>query len=216
MLLASYIGTRTGLKGLISVIKRWYYKSRYTHSEIVFEPGDGVEDLMPDKSLDLTIDFEFWCASMVFGEIMPMSSPLRAGQNGGIRLKRIDVNDGNWDLIPIDPKLNRQVAAWFFSKLGQERDLYNKKYTSSSAIAKALGIIDYQRFNPPALKSLVFFLRNYSPFERTNPVYLENDEERVNVDEDVQSKTPVDNQLGVNDSSVVTTTQPPEDSNGAT
>ncbi len=42
MLLASYTGTRPGLQGLANRAIRFRLGGPYSHTELVFEPGDGV------------------------------------------------------------------------------------------------------------------------------------------------------------------------------
>ncbi len=47
MLLASYKSTRPGWQGIANRLIRWRLRGVYSHSEIVFQPWDGVDDLMP-------------------------------------------------------------------------------------------------------------------------------------------------------------------------
>ena len=63
----------------------------------VFEPGDGVDDLMPrDSSVEAAqpstrpdASGALWCASSAAAEPIPLWSPRRAGRRGGVRFKRI-------------------------------------------------------------------------------------------------------------------------------
>ncbi len=50
MLLASYTSTRPGIQGIANRLIRWRLDGLTSHSEIVFTPFDGVDDLMPDGS----------------------------------------------------------------------------------------------------------------------------------------------------------------------
>ena len=71
MLLASYKSTRPGLQGLFNRIIRLRLRGQYIHSEVVFEPGDGVGHLMPDGSAAPGQEGSLWCASSVAAEALP-------------------------------------------------------------------------------------------------------------------------------------------------
>jgi hypothetical protein len=96
MKLASYIGTRKGLMGIGNVLIRLRLGGRESHSEIVFEPGDGVDHLMPDGTCQPDANGALWCCSSVGLERMPAWSKRRAGRIGGVRFKRIDVSGDHW------------------------------------------------------------------------------------------------------------------------
>ena len=97
MKLASYIGTRSGFMGLGNMLIRLRLGGRESHSEILFEPGDGVDHLMPDGTCAPDADGALWCCSSVGLERMPDWSPRRAGHLGGVRFKRIVLGD-HWAL----------------------------------------------------------------------------------------------------------------------
>ena len=109
MKLASYKGRRKGWIGVPNIlIKRWLM-GKYSHSEIIFEPGDGVDHLMPDKTTE-TIDGTVWAYSSSVSDLIPSWAPIRKGRKGGARFKRINFSedkyvDGKWDVIPypVDP-----------------------------------------------------------------------------------------------------------------
>lgn len=112
MKLASYIGTRSGIMGLGNILIRLRLGGRESHSEVVFEPGDGPEvaALMPDGSLEPDANGALWCCSSVGLERMPAWSKRRAGHLGGTRFKRIVLGD-HWalDATLADPL---QAARW--------------------------------------------------------------------------------------------------------
>lgn len=113
MLLASYRGTRPGLQGLFNRVIRWRFSGSYSHSEVVFEPGDGVGEWMPDNSCAADADGALWCASSVAMERLPGWSPYRAGKIGGVRFKRIVLEPAKWDLVKsyAEPIAAAQYAA---------------------------------------------------------------------------------------------------------
>lgn len=100
MKLASYIGTRFGIMGLGNLLIRLRLGGQESHSEVVFEPSDGPEvaKYMPDGSLEPDASGALWCCSSVGLERMPAYSKRRAGRLGGVRFKRINVNEPQWAL----------------------------------------------------------------------------------------------------------------------
>lgn len=162
MLLASYKSTRPGWQGIANRLIRLRLRGRYSHCEVVFEPGDGVDDLMPDGACAPDANGALWCASSVAAERLPAHSPRRAGHVGGVRFKRIALDPARWDLIrvPSDPA---RAAMWFRAHQG---DLYDwqlilgflawvvphkdSRSTCSEACAAALGVPmqDAWRFDP--------------------------------------------------------------------
>lgn len=99
MLLASYKSTRPGWQGVANRIIRWRLRGPYSHSEIVFEATDGVDDLMPDGSAAPGPDGALWCVSSVAAERLPAWSKTRAGAMGGVRFKRITLDSSRWDFV---------------------------------------------------------------------------------------------------------------------
>lgn len=116
MKLASYKGTRAGWQGWFNRLIRWRFSGPYSHSEIVFEPGDGVDNFMPDGTCALSPAGELWCGSAVALERLPVWSRYRAGKVGGVRFKRIALDPEKWDLLPVDcgPDFNAEFAAVIF------------------------------------------------------------------------------------------------------
>ena len=98
MLLASYKSTRPGIQGIANRIIRRRLRGQYSHSEIVFEPTDMVDALMPDGSA-APIDGALWCVSSVAAEKLPPWSQTRAGRFGGVRFKRIALSPDRWDFV---------------------------------------------------------------------------------------------------------------------
>lgn len=152
MLLASYKSTRPGLQGLFNRIIRLRLRGQYSHSEVVFEPGDGVGHLMPDGSALAGQDGSLWCASSVAAEALPEFSQRRAGKTGGVRFKRVVLDPSRWDVVKVnlDPMA---TAQWFKAHEGELYDWQlilgfiswaipqkDQRWTCSEACAAALGI----------------------------------------------------------------------------
>lgn len=112
MQLASYKSTRPGLQGIANRLIRWRFAGPYSHSETVFEPGDGVDALMPDGTCQPDAAGALWCASSVAVERLPAWSRYRAGKQGGVRFKRIALDSAKWDCIQdrADPVLAATYA----------------------------------------------------------------------------------------------------------
>lgn len=170
MQLASYKGTRPGWQGLFNRIIRWRFDGPYSHTEVVFEPGDAVDYLMPDGTTLPNADGALWCASSVAAERLPEGDGYRAGKVGGLRFKRIVLDRTKWDLQPVwcdysfaarymkekagtpySWRLIAKLAAWFISLRG------TKQLTCSQACAVAIGIAeaDAWRFDPCTLYAAV-------------------------------------------------------------
>lgn len=171
MQLASYTSTRPGLQGWVNRIIRLRLRGKYSHNEVVFEPGDGVDHLMPDGSCEPDATGALWCASSVAAERLPMYSPRRPGKVGGVRFKRIALKPAHWDVEPYqrDPKA---AAAWFKRNEGARYDWAlilgfvawvlawfaperHDRFTCSEAGAAAGGYADAWRFDPCVLHSAV-------------------------------------------------------------
>lgn len=122
MKLASYIGTREGIYGLGNVLIRLRLGGQESHSEIVFEPGDGPEVavLMPDGRLEPDANGALWCCSSVGLERIPSHSPRRAGRLGGVRFKRIILGK-SWALDHTDADPLR-AAQWANQNQGRLYD----------------------------------------------------------------------------------------------
>lgn len=91
---------------------RFRLRGPYAHSEVMFEPGDGVDALMPDGTCE-PINGAYWCASSVWLERVPAWSPRRAGHLGGVRFKRVVPDPMRYDVDSTgtcDPLHAAQVA----------------------------------------------------------------------------------------------------------
>ena len=165
MLLISYKTTRPGLQGIANGIIRLRLRSPYSHTEVVFEPGDQVGHLMPDGSCEPDANGALWCASSVAAEALPAHSPRRAGKAGGVRFKRIVINPDHWDVrrVACNPAA---AAQWFKAHEGELYDWQlilgfvswvipqkSQRWTCSEASAAALGVPEDEawRFDPAAL-----------------------------------------------------------------
>lgn len=181
---AFYIGTRSGLNGIGSVITRFRLSgfdgltgknapmSQISHCELVIEPHDGVDDLMPLDGLTMLpttqpIDGALWLAGASATDAMPRWSPRRAGARGGVRFKRVDVRSGKWLLVDLDhlsPAQKRAAVQWFVDHQGAMYDWLligqfiawlipenPERHVCHEALAAALGIAGSHRLNPASL-----------------------------------------------------------------
>lgn len=110
MKLASYVGTRKGFMGIGNVLIRLRLGGSESHTEIMFEPGDGVDEYMPDLTCEPDENGAYWHFSSVGLERMPPWSR-RAGKLGGARFKRI-VPEDKWiyDQMDTDPLKAAKLA----------------------------------------------------------------------------------------------------------
>ena len=167
---AFYIGTRSGWRGIGNVLVRWRLRSQISHCELVFEPGDGVDDLMPRDGQTMLpttqpVAGEYWCASSSATDPMPTWSPRRAGHRGGVRFKRIDVRDSSkWLLVDVPWADARAAALWFREHQGALYDWQGivgfiawpvpdktDRWSCHEACAAALGHPAPSRTDPAAL-----------------------------------------------------------------
>lgn len=168
MKLASYIGTRPGIMGIGNRLIRLRLRGRVSHCEVVFEPGDGVDHLMPDGTCEPDAENRLWCFSSVGLEELPSYSPRRAGRVGGARFKRIHVHDWTkWELD--NTKAQPLIAARLALQL--QGTLYDWQYIAgflawpipnkddrlacSEACAAVLGFKEPYRYDPCSLQAVV-------------------------------------------------------------
>lgn len=119
MQIASYTSRQKGVKGWFNIAIRWRLNGPYSHNEIVFLPGDGCEDLMPDGRLEPDENGAVWCGSSTGTDKIPAHSKRRAGRMGGVRLKRIVLEDHKWARKEIYGKDPRKAAQWFRDNEGK-------------------------------------------------------------------------------------------------
>ena len=172
MKLASYKGTRPGIQGVGNFLIRNRLESPISHSELIFEPGDGVDHLMPDGTCEPDEDGAYWSASSTFAEKIPSFSPKRAGKSGGVRFKRINFNKDHWKFVELDNgqgnEISQMAAIWFVKNQGVCYDMSlivkfivwllpyqnNDKVMCSEAVASALGMPAPARIDPALLHAL--------------------------------------------------------------
>lgn len=176
MLLASYKSTRPGLQGLANVLIRLRLGGIYSHCELVFQPGDGVDHLMPDGTTAPDDNGALWCVSSVAAERLPAHSPRRAGRVGGVRFKRITLDPARWHYIPV--QRNALLAAAVARRLeGAPYDWQliagyvawliphkASRFTCSELVAACLAHPDPHRFDPCVLHAAHASLVNSLPF----------------------------------------------------
>ena len=165
MMLASYKGTRAGLVGIGNVLIRLRLRGIYSHSEIVFEPGDGVDHLMPDGTCEPDAHGALWCVSSTGLEPIPLWSKRRPGRRGGVRFKRIVLGD-KWTLdLVSNPE---RAARWAMENEGRLYDWQlilgflawlvphkQSRVMCSEACAEMLGFDDAWRFDPCVLREVI-------------------------------------------------------------
>ena len=166
MKLASYKGTRSGLMGIGNVLIRLRLRGIYSHSEIVFEPGDGVDHLMPDGTTAPDADGALWCVSSTGLEHLPAWSTRRPGKRGGVRFKRIVLGDkwdlrnvsqhpsiaANWAIVNQGRLYDWQLVLGFLAWLIPQK---KSRVMCSEACAEMLGYDDAWRFDPCVLDAAV-------------------------------------------------------------
>lgn len=182
MKLASYISTKSGYKGVgdflirarLSGLKEALHlhpycgsKLRASHSELVFEPGDGVDHLMPDGTCEPDADGALWCVSSTGLDRLPSWSKRRAGKLGGVRFKRINVdNPKKWSVCNLysSDAINAAIIAkeyegalydWqniasFIAPFVPEK---GDRYMCSEFVSKCLLIADYSAYDPCKLQT---------------------------------------------------------------
>lgn len=168
MKLASYVGTRDGIMGIGNVLIRARLRGRVSHCEIVFEPGDGVDHLMPDGTCEPDAENRLWCFSSVGLERLPSYSPRRANSIGGCRFKRIHVRDWTkWELddAKAQPLLSARLAVdlqgvlydWQYIAGFIAWPIPNKddRLACSEACAAVLGYKEPFRYDPCSLQTTV-------------------------------------------------------------
>lgn len=167
---AFYTGTRSGWRGIGNVLVRWRLRSQISHCELVFEPGDGVDHLMPQDGQTMLptaqpIDGAHWCASSAAAEPIPRWSKRRPGKTGGVRFKRINVHDpSKWLLVDLGHAGALFAAEWFREHEGALYDWQGivgflawvvpdkaHRWTCHEACAAALGHPSPSRTDPAAL-----------------------------------------------------------------
>jgi hypothetical protein len=184
MLLASYVDTRDGIIGVGNILIRlriagWQQAfqlrpdsrfpdiPRASHTELVFEPSDGVAELFPDHSLEEKAG-TLWGLSSVGLERVPEWSVRRSGALGGVRRKRINFNSGKWKLTKIYGFSAYEAAKWAKENEGVPYDwrlvasklvwlLPNSEDTlmCNECVLTALGVKNAYLFDPCSTDALI-------------------------------------------------------------
>lgn len=152
--------------GIGSHLIRFRLRGPFSHSEIVFEPGDGVDYLMPDGTCQPDKDGALWCCSSTGLEEIPAWSGRRAGRVGGVRMKRIVLEPNKWvlDDVNSDPLF---AANWAVNNEGRLYDFQlifgfitwfiphkKSRVMCSEACAEMLQLNDSWRFDPCSLRAV--------------------------------------------------------------
>ena len=171
MLLASFASTRPGFMGLGNILIRFRLSGPYSHTEVVFEPGDGVDDLMPDGTCQPDATGALWTASSVAWSRMPAWSRRRAGKRGGVRFERQVLDPAEWNLQPYrrspvvaatafrrfegrpyDWRLIVRTVSWVMGLLA---GIDNRRFDCAEIGAEAGRFPDAWRFDPCSLQAAV-------------------------------------------------------------
>jgi len=170
MKLLSYKSSQAGYKGIGNWFIRFRLGGQYSHSEILFEPGDGVDMFMPDGTTTPDEDGAYWCCSSTGLERIPVwaNRVSRRGHVGGLRFKRIKVDPAKWDVTDLTDFDPFYAANWARSNEGMLYDwqLISKfiawflpekvnRVMCSEACASMLGIPDPFLYDPRVLHSAV-------------------------------------------------------------
>jgi hypothetical protein len=189
MKLAFFIGTRQSWYAAIANrLTRLRLRSHISHCELVFEPGDGVDDLMPDGATKPTAAGALWSASSTAIETIPAWSARRAGHRGGVRRKRINFKaaPGDWILVALpwmDDFSKRAAAIWFKNHEGSLYDWQEiigflawpiphkqDRWTCHEACACALTLYFGDRIDPATLYEIACWIdRQLLPQHQENP-----------------------------------------------
>lgn len=153
--------------GLGNALIRLRLRGNASHCETVFEPGDGVDHLMPDGTCEPDSQGRLWCASSVGLERLPSYSRRRPGKLGGVRFKRIDVSGPDWELIPTDaqPLYAANTAAFYegarydwayiFGFVAWFLPQRDSRMACSEACATFMGFSEPHRFDPCSLRAAI-------------------------------------------------------------
>ena len=167
MLLASYQSTRSMPQGVGNIVIRARLGGLFSHSEAVFEPGDGVDALMPDGTCEPDKDGALWCFSSVAVERLPQWSRRRAGHIGGCRSKRIVLDPKKWDTLPapFDPEYSARKAFSMEGMLYDWQQIFGYvawfipekegRASCAEAVATVFGFDDPYRFDPCNLRAAI-------------------------------------------------------------
>lgn len=168
MKLAAYTGTRPGIMGLGNILIRWRLRGPYSHCEVVFEPGDGVDHLMPDGTCQPDAEGRLWGYSSVGFERLPDWSPRRAGRLGGTRFKRIDFGDvRKWELHAVRTQplaaarlaRERQGIRYDWAYIGSFASWLIRQAKSRTACSEECAVVagfpEPHRFDPCSLVAAV-------------------------------------------------------------
>lgn len=127
MKLASYMATQAGWEGIFNRLIRLRFGGSFfkddaaSHTEVMFEPGDGVDHLMPDGTTQPDANGAYWFASSAPLDVLPSWSKKRAGRLGGVRFKRIAPSLEKWEIRDYhrDPLF---AAEWYKEHEGDSYD----------------------------------------------------------------------------------------------
>lgn len=171
MKLASYRGTRAFPNGIANVLIRLRLRGDYSHSELIFEPSDLVDQYLPDKNSSETSE-GLWAFSSVAAEKLPEYSKVRGSEIGGVRFKRIKFDSVNWDIVDIPKEINATEVIRNAKELeGSKYDWFLigsflawfikgkiRRFTCNEAVAEVLGIKEAWRLDPCSLHNVLNFI----------------------------------------------------------
>jgi len=154
-------------QGLANIAIRWRLDGPFSHSEAVFEHGDGVDQWMPDGTCAPDENGALWCCSAVAAERLPPWSRRRAGRIGGVRFKRIVLDPAKWTTrpAPVNPVLAAHRAIMLEGALYDWQQILGylawpiphkaSRLSCAEAVATLFGLPDAHRFDPCSLDAAV-------------------------------------------------------------
>jgi len=175
MKLASYRGTRAFPNGIANILIRLRLRGDYSHSELIFEPSDLVDQYLPDGDSSETSE-GLWAFSSVAAEKLPEYSKVRGSEIGGVRFKRIKFDPMKWDIVDIPKGIDAiqvikrakecegckydwfligSFLAWFIKEK-------NRRFTCNEVVAHVLGFNEAWRLDPCSLHRVIQFLKEVS------------------------------------------------------
>lgn len=142
--------------------------SRISHVELVFEPGDGVDHLMPDGTTEPDASGAYWTGSSVAGQRLPEWSPRRPGRRGGVRFKRTVLSPSEWILVDLPGANPLHAAMDLHAKQGALYDWQlilgflawpirqkEHRWACHEIVGYALGLPEPDRFDPASLYAAI-------------------------------------------------------------
>ncbi|MBR0573358.1 MULTISPECIES: enoyl-CoA hydratase [Pasteurellaceae] len=112
-----YLGFYKGKGNFVDRIIRFFTKGKYSHCELIIERKN------------------IYGGRYHFNEKISYDCYSSSPRDGGVRLKNININSENWDLVQLENVTEQQIISYFQQTKGKKYDLWG-------AIGVCLGIKD--------------------------------------------------------------------------